>query len=731
MQPRIFIISIIFSVTLSLNSQNISIYESNEFQLSLLHTESTEQVYNELNHYFSKVLGNTIEVSTLKKNNQIHLSINTKTLNDTTFEIHSDSENIRISGGSEKALQRGTAFFLETIGITKITEKDLFFTQDKKLSFPSHFHKKSEPDFTYRYLYYPGNFNKKFRNWHQLDKKDQDFGIWGHSFHKLMPPGDYFEKQPELFALYNGKRNSSSVCYTNMRTQEIFKIELKKIIKQNPRAKFLSVSQNDDNIYCQCNECEKLNQKHGEERGAHYVFLNKLAKQLPQHNLISLAYLHTSKPPKDLHLAQNLYIMYCPIGLNRGISFAEDTRSSDMRTTLKSWMNITENLLFWDYTVQFTNYFSAFPNIHTFQKNYDYLKKAGVKGVFVQGSADIPSHFYELRQFLLVNLLRDTEINLEEKINDFMKMYYGNAAKHVLEYFNLLTKNQIDSNSYLSIYDNPIKQIETFLSPENMSDYNQIILRAEAAVRKGTEMYSRISDLRSSLEYTYFEQSKYFGKDQHGMFVRKSPDKEYEIRPNLTKRVEDFTNHLNEKGVYEISEMGLSPDEYLQRWKEIVNYANISPEAKKLRIKLLTQPSEAFKGKGAYGLVDGVRAYKDYNINWLGWYGNDAKIQIELEGQEVNYMRLNFLENQRHWIFPPLNIILFGIKDGQKIKMKTFHFPELSKNENVKIIHKTIDMPNINNFNSLILVIENRNLPLWRKRKNKKAMFMLDEIEIY
>lgn len=731
MQIRFFIIFIIFNVTLSINSQNISIYEFNEFQLTLFHTKSTEQHSNELNHYFSEVLGNTIKVSSVEKNNQILLSINTKTLNEITFEIYSDSNNIRISGGSGKALQRGIAFFLETIGIIKITEKDWFLKKDKQLSFPSHFYKKSEPDFVYRYLYYPGNFNKDFRSWYQLDEIDQDFGIWGHSYHKLMPPSIYFKKQPELFALFEGERNSGSICYTNGRTQEIFKTELKKIIKKNPHAKFFSVSQNDDEIYCQCNRCEKLNKKHGEDRGSHYVFLNDLAKEFPNHNLISLAYLHTSQPPKDLHLVHNLYIIYCPINLNRGISFAEDPRSSDMRATLKNWTEATENLFFWDYTVQFTDYFSAFPNIHTFQKNYDYLKKEGIKGLFIQGSADIPSHFYELRQFLLVNLLQNTEINVDEKTLDFMEMFYGNAAKYVSEYLNLFTKNQIDSNSYLSIYDNPVKQIETFLSPEHMSDYNQIILGAEEIVRKDSKVYSRIRDLRLSLEYTYFQQSKFFGKDQHGMFIKKTNDDDYEIRQNLTKRVEDFTKHLNGKGVYEISEMGLSPDEYYQRWLEIINYANITSEAKKLKINLLTQPSEDFKGKGAYGLVDGVRAYKDYNINWVGWYGNDAEIEIELEGQQVNQIKINFLENQRHWIFPPVSINLFGIKDGQKVKMKTCHFPELIENENIKIISKTFNNLDTNNYSNLILVINNRNLPIWRKRKNKKAMFMLDEIEIY
>ncbi|WP_127845794.1 DUF4838 domain-containing protein [Psychroflexus aestuariivivens] len=732
MLQRFLILFTTFSVTLTLNSQDIPVFDSEEFQLSLYSTESARQASVDLNHYFSEVLGQTINVTAVEENNQILLSINTKTLNEITFEISSDSENIRITGGSPKSLQRGIAFFLESIGIIKITEMDWFLKSNRRLTFPSHFYKKSEPDFVYRYLYYPGNFNEKFRNWYQLDQIEEDFGVWGHSFYKLMPPKDYFENQPELFALYEGERNPGSICYTNSETKAIFKTELTKIIQEHPNSEFFSVSQNDDAIYCQCDECEKLNSKFGEERGAHYVFLNELAKAFPSQNLMSLAYLHTSKPPENLHLVHNLHIIYCPISLNRGRSFADDPRSAGMRSILKNWNSTTENLYFWDYTVQFTDYFSAFPNIHTFQKNYDYLKSEGVKGIFSQGSADIPSHFYELRQYLLANLMLNTEMNLDDEISNFMKMYYGNAADHILDYFNLLTANQINSNSYLDIYDNPVEQISTFLSPEQMSEYNQIILKAETAVSDKPKFFDRVKDLRYSLEYTYFQQSKFFGKDQHGMFVKKPSEDGFEVRPNLTNRVADFTDYLNAKGVYEIAEMGLSPDEYFQHWKEIVTYANISPKAKKASVKLLTKPSEVFNGKGAYSLVDGIRAYKDFSINWIGWYGNDAEIQIDIDDIQAQRLRINFLEDQRHWIFTPKKAILFGLKDDRKIKIETLNFPEASENYEVNIVSKNFTHSNLNNFDSFILEIQNRDeLPSWRKRKHKQPMFMIDEIEIY
>lgn len=732
MLQRLLILFTILTQTPTLNSQTIPVYDSREFQVGLFHTAAAKPASDHLNHYCSEVLGQTIDLSSEEKNHQIRLSINTETLSEIAFEINSDENTISISGGSEKALERGIAFFFEKLGLVKTSETNWFIEADQNLSFPANYHKKSEPDFAYRYLYYPGNWDEDFRNWYQLDQIDKDFGIWGHSFYKLMPPGDYFEKQPELFALYEGERNPGSICYTNPATKAIFKTELSKRIENNPNALFFSVSQNDDVIYCQCHECEKLNQKHGEKRGAHYVFLNELAKEFPENKLMSLAYLHTSKPPKQLSFAENLFIMYCPISINRGRSFAEDPRSENMRKTLTDWKTTTEHLFFWDYTVQFTDYFSAFPNIHTFQDNYSYLKSAGVKGVFSQGSADIPSHFYELRQYLLANLMLNSEMDLEKEVEKFMHMYYGKAADYVLEYFKLITLHQMKSHSYLSIYDNPVKQIETFLSPEQMTQYDQIIQKAEAAVSDDKEKSKRVEDLRFSLEYTYFQQSKFYGKDAHGMFVKKESGNGYTIQPKLTKRVENFKTYLNKKGVYEIAEMGLSPEDYFQRWTALVEYANISPKAKKVKIEFLTSPSEEYNQKGAYGLKDGIRAYKEFDINWLGWYGTDAQIQMEVEDTPVDHIRLNFLEDQRHWIFTPEKVRLYGLKDGQKIKIETLNLPQLTEDYKIEIISKVFNSEDLNRFNKFILEIINRkDLPAWRNRPHKKPMFMIDEIEIY
>jgi hypothetical protein len=99
-----------------------------------------------------------------------------------------------------------------------------------------------------------------------------------------------------------------------------------------------------------------------------------------------------------LKIEPNIYTLFCPIELNRGKSIVNDNSSTSFRKTVKDWEKTTSNLYLWDYTVQFSNYLSPFPNIQTFSDNYKFFKKNKVTGIFAQGYADIPGDL-ELRQY--------------------------------------------------------------------------------------------------------------------------------------------------------------------------------------------------------------------------------------------------------------------------------------------------------------------------------------------
>jgi hypothetical protein len=689
-----------------------------------------------LKSYLDKSFSNSFliqnENNLIEKNSKIHLSIsNLKKLNtDNSFVIKSNTTDIFLIAPNEKLLRYAVYTLLENWGFRKFTAKETYIPRLDEVVFPKNTEQYHKPSFDYRALLFPDAYDENFRDWHKLDWHVEDFSVWGHSFSKLLPPQEYFKKNPTFFALYEGNRNGESLCMTNDTVVDLAIQKMRKVIVLNPNAQFYSVSQNDDVIYCECPECKSINNKYGGPQGSLYYFLNKIAVHFPKTKIVTLAYLHTFKPPTNLKLQPNIYTLFCPIELNRGKSIVEDNYSKSFRNTLQDWNKTTSHLYLWDYTVQFSNYLSPFPNIHTFSKNYKFFKKNNVKGLFVQGYADIPGDFTELRQYLLAKLLWNTDIDIEATTDDFLRGFYGKAAPQIRKYLNLLAENQQKSNSYLDIYSGPVQSRNTFLSPEAMDQYDSLINEAALAVDEEPILESRVKKLRLALEYVFFEQSKFYGKDLHGMFIVNEKGQK-EIRKGITERVQNFTKNCSELGIYELSEGGLSPEQYYEEWLEIAKDST-NHLGEKLKVNFLTLPAEEFTGKGSYGLNDGIKGYKDYNINWIGWYGTNPEIEIITNKMNFNQIKINFLDNQRHWIFKPKKISIYGFNNEEWLLITEKFIGNLTENFVIKTEQIEMNSKNFSKFDKIKLLIDNQDdLPIWRKRKQKKPMIMIDEIELY
>jgi len=641
------------------------------------------------------------------------------------FEINSDLKKITLRASSDLFLEYAVYSLLEYWEIRKFTPDYTYFPKSDILKFPVNKSIKEKPSFDFRGLLYPGVYDDDFRKWHKIDWYLEDFGLWGHTFNQLLPAKEYFSKNPEMFALYDHKRRGESICYSNDTVFKIMQNSISKAIKEKPNAAYFSISHNDDVVYCECPDCQKLNKKYGSPQGAHYFFINEIAKQFPKTKIVTLAYLFSYQPPVNMVLASNLYPMVCPIEANRGESLKEG-RNHTIRSTMHKWTNLSKNVLFWDYTVQFSNYVSPFPNLHTFSSNYSFLNSIGIKGVFSQGYADVPGSFHELRQYLLAKLLWNANIDIEETTADFLRGYYGKAAPYVQEYLNILSRNQIEKNSYLDIYSGPVLQRNTFFSPENMAVYDHLIDQADAETNDPI-IKKRILKLRLDLEYVFFEQAKFYGKELHGMYQKKGDL--FSVKDNLENRVEEFVKNCSDFGIYELSEGGLSPEKYLTDWKYIAKNNVVDHLGENLNYKFVTQPSSDFNNKKEKGLQDGTKGYKDFNINWTGWYGKNAEIIIDCNNTDFNTLEFQCLEDQRHWVFLPTKIIIEGFRNQKWEVIKEQKNSNLNENYDLTIAKYTFPKISFSIFDKIkIILIPEQKLPVWRERKNKKPMLMLDEI---
>lgn len=118
-----------------------------------------------------------------------------------------------------------------------------------------------------------------------------------HTFFPILPPSKYFAEHPEWYSEIHGKRVSerSQLCLTNDAIRRQFVANALKRLRNDPAARWLSVSQNDWHGRCQCKDCLAVEAEEGSPSGPLLRFVNLVAEQIerefPDVLIETLAYL--------------------------------------------------------------------------------------------------------------------------------------------------------------------------------------------------------------------------------------------------------------------------------------------------------------------------------------------------------------------------------------------------------------------------------------------------------
>ena len=129
----------------------------------------------------------------------------------------------------------------------------------------------------------------------------------------------------------------------------------------------------------------------------------------------------------------------------------------------------------------------------------------------------------------------------------------------------------------------------------------------------------------------------------------------------------------------------------------------------------------------------GSRGYTDFQNNWLGWYGDDMEVVVDMgKLTGINEVRISFLEDQRHWIFLPLEIKVSTSEDGKNYRQAGTiinDYPEenykASVNDFKVILEEAVKTRYIK-----LRAANLKKLPIWRHYKGKRAWLFADEIMV-
>jgi hypothetical protein len=520
--------------------------------------------------------------------------------------IRSTGKKLIITGGPKKGVIYGVYTFLEKhLGCRKYSSTVDYIPKKKTIKLGP-INDIEVPVFSFREVFYHDVYNPEYMDWHKLHSFEgrgsspTEWGSWVHTFHSLLDPTEYGDSNPEYFSFYDGKRHpglipswdgkgvqpKSQLCLTNPEVLEIVCKNLKAAMDKKPEALYWSVSQNDNVNYCQCEHCAALDAKYAayepEEKmytthgnrypalgmGSMLSFINKVAERFPDKIISTLAYQYTRVPPKGIVPRENVNIMLCSIESTRNqpLETGDPAFSSD----LEGWGKLTDNILVWDYTIQFNHLVSPFPNLRTLQPNIQFFSKNRVSAVFEQGNIHSGGEFAELRGYLLAKLLWDPDLDVEKEINGFLNTYYGKAAKHVKQYLDLLhDNNQGNTGRKLSIYSTPLTEKDSYLTPELISEYNAIFDKAENAVINSPEEFTRLKTARLPVKYAMLEIIKEEQVTEWETLLPIQSGKA-KLPPEVSQLLYDFVYHCLRTKVGRLSEWHTPPKEYLEKYPVLV-----------------------------------------------------------------------------------------------------------------------------------------------------------------
>ncbi len=267
-----------------------------------------------------------------------------------------------------------------------------------------------------------------------------------HTFRQIVPPKRYFAAHPEWFAVRGGKRTpDAQPCLANA----AFRAELARNacdwLRRNPGYAGISISQNDNELWCECPACTEFVKKHGSQTDLVIDAVNDAARKIraefPGRHIETLAYLYTRRPPKSVKPDPAVTVRLCSIESNplRPLSAGENAAFA---ADAEGWKKLTTNLAFWYYAAYFANYRMIAPNLASGAKDIKWFRDLGAKQGFVQlaylsgGISDLP----ELRTWVFAKLLWNPSLSVSELTAEFAGAYYGAAAPHIEKYIALMER---------------------------------------------------------------------------------------------------------------------------------------------------------------------------------------------------------------------------------------------------------------------------------------------------
>jgi hypothetical protein len=340
---------------------------------------------------------------------------------------------------------------------------------------------------------------------------------FGHTMPYVVPWGEFRDSDVEFFAMQEdgvrrpAKRGDVHYCYTNKKLQNVFLNRIKEMLRSDPLCEYFCIFPGDGmNLSCNCLDCKKL----GGTTDRTIYFANIMARgikdEFPKVKLYTFSYTDTRKPPQKYLPESNLQVLICPyepVWMNHLITHHEDNEKGWKH--LKKWIEVApgnigaflypgscqERLNLWP------SFYANYEKIKFFARHKcQFMSYCGLNPRYGnKGAVPASGIFNSAQRYVLTKVQWNPELNVEKEIDMFFRLYYGDAAPALKEFFNLIHKEVKDRNWS----QNTEKVIRGFVTQKLADRGMELFEKAQKAVANNQAFLDRVLQEKVYLLWSY------------------------------------------------------------------------------------------------------------------------------------------------------------------------------------------------------------------------------------
>ena len=372
------------------------------------------------------------------------------------------------------------------------------------------------------------------------------------------PPASLYQQHPSWFWPRSSPHTYGQLCWTNASLVAFMTEQARKVLRDQPDALILSISQNDNGNQCEDAAEQAVNQKEGSPIGALLIAVNAIAAALedefPHVAFDTLAYQWTRPAPTSgLRPRPNVIIRLCTIECDFAHPLTHANNAPFARD-MRDWSKISNRTYIWNYVTNFAHYVAPFPNWHVLVPNLRFFRDHGVKGVFEEGTyATSGGDLVQLKDYVMARALWNPDLDGDALIQSFLDGYFGAAAPHVRTYMDAMVSGIDDHHYYMH---ESFDEDAPFLTPALLLRSAQAFADASTAVASDPVRARRVNHAAMPVMYVVlvrWDAMRLFAKTR-GLTWPYSESKRSQF--------DEFKRRYTEVGISKLDEGGSTIDSF-------------------------------------------------------------------------------------------------------------------------------------------------------------------------